>query len=45
MLAAGCKRMSTMQQAYTIAYRLAERHIVSSRKILQAEYGHLLRMA
>jgi glycosyltransferase involved in cell wall biosynthesis len=45
MLAAVCKRMSIAQQAYTAAYRLAERHIVESRKALQAEYGHLLRMA
>jgi glycosyltransferase involved in cell wall biosynthesis len=45
MLATACKRMSIVQQAYSIAYRLAERHIVGSRKILQAEYGHLLRMA
>jgi glycosyltransferase involved in cell wall biosynthesis len=44
VLAAGCKRMSIMQQAYTIAYRLAECHIVDSRKALQAEYGSLLRM-
>lgn len=45
MLAAGCKHMSIMQRGYTAAYRAAERHIVASRKILQAEYGHLLRMA
>jgi glycosyltransferase involved in cell wall biosynthesis len=44
VLAAGCKHISMVQQAYTIAYRLAERHIVDSRNALQAEYGHLLKM-
>ena len=45
IIAAMCARSALMQRMYTHTYRLAERRIVRSKGVLQAEYGNLLRTA